>query len=128
MTRLDEIKDYEFKNLCKSKNRARSLQGILAKQELLKDHLVEFETLVKTYEHRLNTEDWNRLTDDLEFVKTRVNQSLNILNKTSIAPERVENKPRRNSDYCLEIQLPLMNYHRFTVSPMGLEIGLRIIS
>lgn len=62
MTRLDEINEYverEFKNLCKSKNRARSLQGILAKQELLKDHLVEFESLLKAYEHRLNTDDWN---------------------------------------------------------------------
>ncbi|XP_062707796.1 uncharacterized protein LOC134288090 [Aedes albopictus] len=111
MTRLDEIREYverEFKNLCKSKNRARSLQGVLTKQELLKDHLIEFETLVKAYEHRHNTEDWNKLTDDLEFVRTRVNQSLKLLNGTSIAPERLENRSRRNSDYCLEMQTPAL--------------------
>lgn len=109
MTRLDEIKDYvdrEFRNLYKSKNRARSLQGILTKQELLKDHLEEFETRIKTYEHRLRTEDWNKLTDDLEFVRTKVSQSLKILSGTAITPERVGNQQRRNSDYCLEIHIP----------------------
>lgn len=109
MTRLDEIKDYvdrEFRNLYKSKNRARSLQGILTKQELLKDHLEEFETRIKTYEHRLRTEDWNKLTDDLEFVRTKVSQSLKILSGTAITPKRVGNQQRRNSDYCLEIHIP----------------------
>lgn len=110
-TRLDEIKKHvegNKKNLCKSRNRARSLLGILAKQELLKHHLIEFETLLKVYENRLNTEDWNRLTDDLEFVRTKINQSLKLSKSKSIAQERIENKPIRNSDYCYDIQFPAL--------------------
>lgn len=49
-----------------------------------------------------------KLADNLEFVRTRVNQSLKLINGTSIAPKRIENRPRRNSDYCLEIQIPAL--------------------
>ena len=109
MTRLEEIKEYverEYKNLLKSKNRARSLQGILTKKELLRDHLEEFESLVLKYDKRLKDKDWNKLTDDFEFVKTKVEQSIRILEGTSIIPEKENKRQRRNSDYYIEVVIP----------------------
>lgn len=122
MSTLEELKDYidrEYKNICKSKYRARTLDGILTKKQLLTEALKQFTSILQSYEHRLSTLEWNRLTDDFEFVKTRVELSLKILDGTVVIREKeprnilhsdynIEEEPRfrRNSDYCIEIIIP----------------------
>ena len=117
MSRLEDIKEYidrEYKNLCKSINRARTQTGVNTKRRLLEEHLEEFESILKKYEDKIPIRDWNKLTDDFEFVKTKVELSLKILNRTVLIPEK-ERKQRRNSEYCLEIVIPAYEQNDISV-------------
>ena len=108
MNELSEISEYvdrEYKNLERSKYRGRSLQGIWTKKKLLQDHLKDFEDILSQYENRVSTATWNRLTDTYEFVCTRVELSIKILDCTRVLPAK-ENKQRRNSDYIIEVVIP----------------------
>lgn len=107
MSRLLEIKDYvekEYLNLYKNKTRARSLEGILSKRNLLVDHLNEFESILTKLEYRLTTKDWNKFTDDFDYVKNKVSLSLKILDGSVVIPEKEkdQSKNRRRSENCLE--------------------------
>ena len=108
MNRLIEIKDYierESSNLRKSQNRARSAPGIQLKRELLLDALQEYENTLESIENLLPTRRWNKITDEYERLKTRVSQSLKILDGTAVIEEKGRSK-RRHSDYYVEVVIP----------------------
>ena len=108
MNKLIEIKEYvdrEYLNLVKSKNRARSKIGIQTKRELLLYAVQEFESTLEEIGVVLHTKRWNKLTDDLEYIKSKVDASLKILDGTTVIPEK-EKPRRRNSDYYIEVIIP----------------------
>ena len=105
MNKVIEIKEYvdrEYLNLVKSKNRARSKIGIQTKRELLLYAVQEFEATLEEIGVSLHTKRWNNLTDDLEYIKSKVDASLKILDGTTVIPER-EKPRRRNSDYYIVV-------------------------
>ena len=95
----------EHSNLTKSKYRARAAEGIEEKKIYVKKLAEEFEQALIPLEEKVSTEVWNRLTDAYEIVRNKVQQSLLILNQTTEIPKKGK-KPRRNSEYILEIEIP----------------------
>lgn len=91
---LKDLIEREFLNINKSKYRARSLAGINLKKELLQDSLERFETILKHYESIITVNEWNTLTDVFDILKSKVHNSIQILNQTDI----LQTQKRRSSE------------------------------
>lgn len=103
--KLTEIKDYidtEYLSLKKSKNRARTSNGIITKTNLLKENLTEYEKLLEDHEKYFSTQNWNKYTDALNYIKTKVKLCIQILQNTKVIPQRDKSRERRNSEHLLE--------------------------
>lgn len=94
LTSIQEYIEREFVNLHKSKNRPRTQEGINTKKSLLQESLKRFETLITRYESCVSDRDWNKLTDVLDAIKTKVHQSFKILEQTEV----IQSSKRRHSD------------------------------
>lgn len=87
MSNLKDLENYickEFTNLNKSKGRPRTLQGILEKKNNLQESFQKYHILVKSYEKRLNTNEWNELVETYNEVKFKCSLALQILDKSQI--------------------------------------------
>ena len=109
MNKLEDLKDCierQYINLEKSKYRPRSKEEIVTKRSLIQDFFKEFEDILGEFENKVSAQTWNKLTVDYEFVKTRVERALQILDGSSVLPDR---RKRRNCDYVIEIVIPEYN-------------------
>lgn len=78
----------EYLNLYKNRTRARSLEGIKAKRKSIQSALDRFVEIVESYEESLPDRQWNRLTDTLDGLRSKVRKSLLILDQSEVRPER----------------------------------------
>lgn len=87
MSELDELESFilrEYENLNKSKYRPRSLQGILEKRSNLEEGFRNYYKLLKSFEHRIDVEEWNKLVERYEEVKLKYSVGLQILERSQI--------------------------------------------
>ena len=109
---LAELIERQYQNIVKSRYRPRSAEGIITKKRLLQDFLEEYEDILNSFENTASTRIWNKLTDNYEFVRTRVENSITILNGSSVI-QKQEKRRRHNSDYIVEIVIPENNQVNF---------------
>lgn len=92
MNRLREIELViikEHKNLKKSKNRARTLSGIIEKTALLNSLIKEYTDILKSIKHTIETKHWNEEVEIYETLKIRQQEGIKILENTRIREKSV---------------------------------------